>query len=237
MDLFYAYLKARAAANDADGAKSANEILHEAERRVLLPTTPTELKALMKSCTRLSAHSIAHLKSPCKCYSLANNEWRIDLLYAYLKARAATNDADGAKSANELLHEAERAQRAALHALTALCADHASLLPKVPAILKLLYDLDIVEEKAILEWASKPSKKYASKEVTAEVRKRAQPFLDWLTEAEEDSDEDGDEEEEDIEIEYDDRAKATPIKAQVAAPAPAKKDDDDGDIDVDIDAI
>ncbi|XP_049875403.1 eukaryotic translation initiation factor 5 isoform X2 [Pectinophora gossypiella] len=129
-----------------------------------------------------------------------------------------------------------RAQRAALHALTALCAHHPALLPKVPAILKLLYDMDIVEEKAIMEWASKPSKKYASKEVTMEVRRRAQPFLDWLTEAEEDSSDNDGHDHEDIEIEYDDRAAATPIKAVVAAPA-ARRDDDDADGDVDIDAI
>lgn len=130
-----------------------------------------------------------------------------------------------------------RAQRTALHALTALAAHHNTLLPKVPAILKLLYDEDIVEEKAILEWAAKPSRKYASKEVVADVRRRAQPFLDWLQEAEEDSD-DADDDEEDIEIEYDDRAKATPIKAVSAAPPAAKQQahDDDGD-DVDIDAI
>ncbi|XP_052748619.1 eukaryotic translation initiation factor 5 [Galleria mellonella] len=129
-----------------------------------------------------------------------------------------------------------RAQRAALHALTALCAHHPALLPKVPAILKLLYDADIVEEKALLEWASKPSRKYASKELVAEVRKRAQPFLDWLQDAEEDSSDDA-ASEEDIEIQYDDRAKVTPIKA-VTAPAPPKKQpEDDADIDVDIDAI
>lgn len=60
--------------------------------------------------------------------------------------------------------------------------------------------MDIVEEKAILEWASKPSKKYASKEVTAEVRKRAQPFLDWLQEAEEDTSDGGNDSGEDIEV-------------------------------------
>lgn len=63
---------------------------------------------------------------------------------------------------------------------------------------QLLYDADIVEEKSILEWAAKPSKKYARKEVAAEVRAAAQPFLDWLQQAEED---DSDEEdEEDIEV-------------------------------------
>ncbi|XP_059062891.1 eukaryotic translation initiation factor 5 [Achroia grisella] len=128
-----------------------------------------------------------------------------------------------------------RAQRSALHALTALCSHHPALLPKVPAILKLLYDMDIVEEKAMLEWASKPSRKYGSKELLAELRRRAQPFLDWLNDAEEDSDDGGSEE--DIEIQYDDRAKVTPIKA-VSTPTPAKKQpDDDADIDVDIDAI
>lgn len=129
-----------------------------------------------------------------------------------------------------------RAQRAVLHALTALCAHHAELLPKVPAILKLLYDEDIVEEKAILEWAAKPSRKYASKEVIADVRRRAAPFLEWLQQAEEDSS-DGDDSEHDIEIEYDDRAKATPIKAVSAAPAKPAKPQDDDDVDVDIDAI
>ncbi|KAJ0175928.1 hypothetical protein K1T71_008102 [Dendrolimus kikuchii] len=130
-----------------------------------------------------------------------------------------------------------RAQRAVLHALTALCQDNAALLPKVPPILKLLYDEDIVEEKAIMEWAAKPSRKYASKEVVADVRRRAQPFLDWLNDAEEDSSDDADGGEEDIEIEYDDRAKATPIKA-VATPQPAKRaPDDDDEADVDIDAI
>ncbi|CAG9101556.1 unnamed protein product [Plutella xylostella] len=97
----------------------------------------------------------------------------------------------------------------------------------------LLYDADIVEEKSIVEWAAKPSKKYARKEVAAEVRAAAQPFLDWLQQAEEDDSHD--EDEEDIEIEYDDRAKATPIKA-VAAPA-ARRDADEEENDVDIDAI
>lgn len=133
-------------------------------------------------------------------------------------------------------HGDTRAQRAVLHALTALCAHNASLLPKVPAILKLLYDEDIVEEKAILEWSAKPSRKYASKELIADVRRRAAPFLEWLQHAEEDSS-DGDDSEHDIEIEYDDRAKATPIKAVSAAPAKPKPQDDDDEVDVDIDAI
>ncbi|XP_022113160.1 eukaryotic translation initiation factor 5 isoform X2 [Pieris rapae] len=127
-----------------------------------------------------------------------------------------------------------RAPRAALHALTALVHHNPTLLPRVPAILKLLYDLDIVEEKTIIEWGAKPSRKYASKEVVADIGRRAQPFIDWLQQADE---EDSSEDEEDIEIEYDDRAKATPIKAVSAAPPKPAQKDEDGDIDVDIDAI
>ncbi|CAG9583430.1 unnamed protein product [Danaus chrysippus] len=126
-----------------------------------------------------------------------------------------------------------KAPRAALHALTALAHTSPALLQRVPAVLKLLYDLDIVEEKTILEWAAKPSKKYAPRETVADVVRRAQPFIDWLQQADE---EDSSSQEEDIEIQYDDRAKATPIKAVVAPSAPRQKPEED-DIDVDIDAI
>ncbi|XP_032518481.1 eukaryotic translation initiation factor 5 [Danaus plexippus] len=126
-----------------------------------------------------------------------------------------------------------KAPRAALHALTALAHTSPALLQRVPAVLKLLYDLDVVEEKTILEWAAKPSKKYAPRETVADVVRRAQPFIDWLQQADE---EDSSSQEEDIEIQYDDRAKATPIKAVVAPSAPRQKPEED-DIDVDIDAI
>ncbi|KAL0829446.1 hypothetical protein ABMA28_004215 [Loxostege sticticalis] len=201
MDLFYAFLKARAAANDVEGTRATNDVLHEAERLEVKSKAPLVIFEIL-----VRPNSIAtDLKK-----------------HRALLLRFTRGDA--------------RAQRAALHALTALCEHNQTLLPKVPAILKLLYDYDIVEEKAMLEWAVKPSRKYASKEVCADVRRRAQPFLDWLKEAdEEDSDT---QDEEDFEIQYDDRAKATPIKA---VPAPAAKpqpqpDDDDGN-DVDIDAI
>ncbi|KAF9414929.1 hypothetical protein HW555_007320, partial [Spodoptera exigua] len=181
-----------------------------------------------------------------------NEKQRMDIFYSYLKQRADSGDAGGevegaagdARGAGtpgyilllRLARAEPRAQRAVLHALTALVAHNPDLLPKVPAILKLLYDEDIVEEKAILEWAAKPSRKYASKEVIAEIRRRATPFLEWLQQAEEDSS-DGDDSEHDIEIEYDDRAKVTPIKAVSAAPAKPAKPQDDDDVDVDIDAI
>ncbi|XP_068629246.1 eukaryotic translation initiation factor 5 [Battus philenor] len=151
--------------------------------------------------------------------------------------RPATLSADVKKQRHLLLRLTRgepRAQRAVLNALTALCAHHPALLPKVPAILKLLYDTDIIEERAVLDWAAKPSRKYAPKELVADVRRRAQPFIDWLAEAEEDSD-DG-HQPDDLDVEYDDRAPLRQAPA-AAAPPPAPKPDDDGEDDVDIDAI
>ncbi|XP_061717943.1 eukaryotic translation initiation factor 5 isoform X2 [Cydia pomonella] len=143
-----------------------------------------------------------------------NEKQRMDLFYAYLKQKAAAGDVTSTKACTDLLHEAERLE----------------VKSKAPLVLfELLYDLDIVEEKAIVEWFNKPSRKALSKEVAAEVRRRAQPFLDWLQQAEEDSDED---DEGELEIEYNDRAAATPMKAQAAA-ARAPRDDDDNDLDID----
>lgn len=107
-----------------------------------------------------------------------------------------------------------------------------SLMTKVPVILKLLYDLDILSESAILEWAEKVSKKYVSKETSTEIHKHAAPFIKWLQEAEEEESE-SEEEESDVEIEYNDRA---PIKPMVQVKQPPKKVDEEGE-DFDIDAI
>jgi len=108
------------------------------------------------------------------------------------------------------------------------------LLPKVPLILKALYDEDIVEEEVLIEWDSKISKRYVSKEFSTEIHAKASPFIKWLKEAEEESSEE--EEEDDVEIEYDDRAKISSIQAQPKQPAqPEPKKD--GEDDFDIDAI
>ncbi|XP_063385107.1 eukaryotic translation initiation factor 5 isoform X1 [Cydia fagiglandana] len=199
MDLFYAYLKQKAAAGDVTSTKACTDLLHEAERLEVKSKAPLVLFEVLVRPAALAADVRRH---------------RALLL--------------------RFTHGDARAQRSALSALDVLCALNPGLVPKVAGALKLLYDLDIVEEKAIVEWFNKPSRKALSKEVAAEVRRRAQPFLDWLQQAEEDSDEDDDEEGE-LEIEYNDRAAATPMKAQAAAAAakPAPRDDDDNDLDID----
>lgn len=135
-------------------------------------------------------------------------------------------------------HENRKAQKYLLGGIENTIGLHKeALLPKVPAILKLFYDLDILEEKVLLEWAEKVSKKYVSKELNQEIHARAEPFISWLREAEEESESDS---EDDLEIEYDDRAKASPLKESVqkAPPRPAAaKDDDDEEDDLNIDDI
>merc|ERR1712029_1096426 len=86
-----------------------------------------------------------------------------------------------------------------------------TLLPKVAHILKAFYDEDILDEEVIFEWGKKPSKKYVSKEFSAQIHKKAEAFLTWLKEAEEESED----EDSEVELEFDDRAKISTIKEKV----------------------
>ncbi|XP_025602425.1 eukaryotic translation initiation factor 5 [Athalia rosae] len=135
-------------------------------------------------------------------------------------------------------HDDAKAQKYLLGGIEQVIALHKdSLMPKVPGILKLFYDADILEEKALLEWASKVSKKYVSKDLAQEIHDKAAPFLTWLKEAEEE-DSDSQEEDDDLEIEYDDRAKQ-PLKQQQQQQQQPKKPvaNDSEEDDFDIDAI
>jgi len=106
------------------------------------------------------------------------------------------------------------------------------LMPRVPHILKLFYDSDILDEKVLLEWGSKVQKKSVGKEVAQEIYDKSQPFIKWLKEAEEE--ESDSEEEEEIEVVYDERIrpdKIIQIEDQPKVVVSAAKTDDDIDID------
>lgn len=133
-------------------------------------------------------------------------------------------------------HEDEKAQKYLLGGVEQVIALHAAkLMDKVAIILKLFYDTDLLDEKIILDWASKVSKKYVSKEVATQIHDKAAPFIKWLKEAEEESE---DSEEDDDIVGFDDRAKIDSLKNNVVKPIakPVIQEDDDGE-ELDIDDI
>lgn len=73
--------------------------------------------------------------------------------------------------------------------------DHPALITQVPAILLGFYQHDLVSEETLKAWGSKASKKYVDISTSKKVRKAAQPFLEWLENAE--SEEESEEEESD----------------------------------------
>lgn len=134
-------------------------------------------------------------------------------------------------------HDDTKAQKYLIGGVEQIFALHAAtLMEKVAGVLKMFYDLDLLEEKVLLEWGSKVSKKYVSKEVAAQIHDKASPFIKWLQEAEEETE---DSEDDEVEIGFDDRAKVDSLKNNVvkAAPAVKKHVDDDDDEELDIDNI
>jgi len=139
-----------------------------------------------------------------------------------------------------------KAQKYLLGALEKLVEMHKTeLLPKVPHILKVFYERDVLEEEVILEWGKKASKKYVPKELSQEIQQKAEPFIVWLKTAEEESEEEESDKEDDVEIGFTTDARASTLKEQESAAAPPKgpaiaqvanapePEEDDSDIDID----
>ncbi|KAJ2338691.1 eukaryotic translation initiation factor 5, partial [Coemansia sp. RSA 2618] len=87
--------------------------------------------------------------------------------------------------------DSEKHQRAVIGGFERLIeADIDARLTKTPAVLKALFDEDIVDEEVLLEWGRRPSKKYVEKDAAKRIHKAAQPFIEWLETAESESDSD-----------------------------------------------
>lgn len=68
--------------------------------------------------------------------------------------------------------------------------EHQELIPQIPKILLEIYQQDVVSEETLKNWGSKASKKYVDLAASKKVRKAAEPFLQWLENAESDEDDD-----------------------------------------------
>ncbi|XP_065060480.1 eukaryotic translation initiation factor 5-like [Rhopilema esculentum] len=126
----------------------------------------------------------------------------------------------------KLLNNNQKAQKYLMGAVEMLIGKSykTQLMPKVPHVLKCLYDSDYVEEEVFLQWGSKVSKRYVSKDIAEAIHKKAEPFLKWLKEAEEESDEDDEENDAGVDVVY--SSKSVP-----ADPEPAAVEEDESYID------
>lgn len=61
------------------------------------------------------------------------------------------------------------------------------LLVKVPIIFKIMFEAEIVDEDVFLDWDSKRSSRFVSKENFEKIKTAAYQFIDWLKNAEEES--------------------------------------------------
>ncbi len=109
-------------------------------------------------------------------------------------------------------HNNQKAQKYLLGGFEKTVEAHRdALLNRVPIILKTFYDEDILEEEVVLDWARKVSRKYVGRELAEMIHKKAEPFVTWLREAEEESSEEDGEEEKEVELTFDDRAKTSAL--------------------------
>lgn len=92
----------------------------------------------------------------------------------------------------------------------------------VPKILMALYQIDVLDEDFVKDWATKVSKKYVDKETSKKVRKSAKPFVDWLEEASSDEESESDDDDQDEEDEP-----ATPTSKKNGAAKKVEEEEDE----------
>ncbi|KAL6875941.1 domain found in IF2B/IF5 domain-containing protein [Trichoderma longibrachiatum] len=71
--------------------------------------------------------------------------------------------------------------------------ENPEMFQQVVKVLQLYYHHDLVSEEVVIPWGSKASKKYVDVSTSRKVRKAAEPFINWLKEADEEESSEDDE--------------------------------------------
>jgi translation initiation factor 5 len=138
-------------------------------------------------------------------YLQSKEEPRTEVMNAYFEAlfggltKGLSNEVGKKKQYLKVVVQDEDSQAKLLGAIEAFCSSlPANAGKEIAMLLKVLYDSDILEEEQILLWFD-AAQQVASNGVTPpklkalQVRKFAQPFVDWLRSAEAESEEEDDE--------------------------------------------
>ena len=97
-------------------------------------------------------------------------------------------------------------------------------------ILKQLYDEDLVEEEAIIEWSLKESKKYVSKEMSRKLHEKAAPFIKWLKEAEVEDEDESEEEKKPVAVQAKPETNGNGLKGANGQRKKSEEEEDDDDL-------
>ncbi|XP_065176630.1 eukaryotic translation initiation factor 5-like [Sycon ciliatum] len=138
----------------------------------------------------------------------------------------------------QFTHGKKKAQKHLLGAIEKLTGKkHPELITRVPLILKTCYDNDLVEEDVFIEWHEKVSKKFVDKKTAQTIREKADMFIKWLKEADEESSE---EEEDGVEVVYTHKSQSQvekedeeKKKAERIAAGEEEEEEEDDDLDID----
>jgi len=117
-----------------------------------------------------------------------SNKTAVDILFDAVFDRNILNKIKPRIDLLKQLVNDNETQTELLTCIEKLCLEEQSVIKLVSNILTILYDGDILEEDIVISWYDTVSLVAVDQKVASEVRKSAQPFIDWLKTAEEEDD-------------------------------------------------
>lgn len=111
-----------------------------------------------------------------------------------------------------------KAMKYMIHAFELYIERFPNLLEKTAVIFKFLYDADVLDEAAIIEWGdSKASKKYISKELSGQIKARCSKLVEWLKTADVEDSSEEESSDDEVVMEFTDEKPAGIVETAPAA--------------------